>query len=242
MRTLLSSARRALRRRFPLEGYRGPSNDLVEYFRRNKSNQLHKWEHYFEIYDRHFHPYRGTGPVVVEIGVYHGGSLKMWKDYFGPGARIFGIDINPDCRRFEEPGIEILIGSQEDPEFLDEVRATLPRPDILIDDGGHTMKQQILTFERLFEHVREDGVYLCEDIHTSYWEDYGGGHRRPGTFIEFSKDLVDSLQAYHSTDPDFQPDEITSAVNSLHFYDSVLVIEKRKRSKPVTRESGVRKL
>ncbi len=135
----------------------------------NEGALIHKWRHYFEIYDRHFSKYRGTDVNVLEIGVYHGGSLQMWKNYFGTDARIYGIDINPDCARFEEDQIQIIIGDQADRDFLGKVAADLPQVDVLIDDGGHTMVQQQNTFEVMFPLVAPDGVYLCEDLHTSYW-------------------------------------------------------------------------
>ena len=111
--------------------------------------------------------------------------------------------------------------------------------DILIDDGGHTMKQQRITFEEMYTHVKEEGVYVCEDLHTSYWLEYGGGVRRRKTFIEFSKRLIDQLNAYHSRQAGFKPDSFTRTTDSMHFYDSVLVIEKRQRPKPLDLKSGV---
>jgi cephalosporin hydroxylase len=120
-------------------------NDLEEYFRLNDKRLIHKWKHYFEVYDRHFSKYRNKDIVILEIGVSHGGSLQMWKNYFGDRAKIFGIDINPQCKEFEEENIKIFIGSQSDRNFLREVKAQIPPIDILIDDGGHTMVQQIVS-------------------------------------------------------------------------------------------------
>ena len=62
--------------------------------------------------------------------------------------------------------------------FLKKLYAALPPLDILIDDGGHTMNQQITTFEVLFDKVKEDGIYLCEDLHTSYFKYFGGGYKK----------------------------------------------------------------
>jgi hypothetical protein len=107
----------------------------------------------------------------------------MWKDYFGDKAVIFGIDIDPRCKQFEEENIKIFIGSQSDRNFLRDIKKTIPKIDVLIDDGGHTMNQQIVSYEELFDHIKEDGVYLCEDLHTSYWRSFGGGHKRRGSFI-----------------------------------------------------------
>ena len=126
--------------------------------------------------------FRGTDVHLVEFGVGHGGSLQMWKQYFGSRARIFGVDINPDCKNLEREQIEIFIGDQEDRRFLKYLAKQIPRIDILIDDGGHTMPQQIKTFEELFPHVDEKGLYLCEDLHTSYWPEFGGGHKEARHF------------------------------------------------------------
>jgi hypothetical protein len=170
--------------------------------------------------------------------VSHGGSLQMWKNYFGKDAKIYGIDIDPRCKEFEEDNIKIFIGSQSDANFLKKVKNSIPKVDILIDDGGHTMKQQRTSFEELFEHVKDEGVYLIEDLHTSYWALFGGGHKRKNTFIEYSKNLIDYLNAYHSEQRSLKVDNYTKSVDSLHYYDSILVVEKRIKEKPFDESTG----
>ncbi len=228
-----------------LSGFFGPNrpklhaDPLTEYFHNNPGRLIDKWQHYFEIYHRHFERFRGKSPLVVEIGVFHGGSLQMWRNYFGPGARIVGIDTNPACRQFEDDATTILIGDQADRGFLAQVRERFPRVDILIDDGGHTMVQQITTFEELYPHVQPHGVYLCEDLHTSYMpDDYGGGLRREGTFVEFSKTLIDRLHAWVTTKPGHELDRIAYTTFALHFYESVLVVEKRPIDAPQRVQTG----
>ena len=162
----------------------------------------------------------------------------MWKDYFGSEARIFGVDINPNCKDLEEENIEIYIGSQSDRSFLRNLKDQIPEIDILIDDGGHSMQQQIVTFEELFEHVKKDGIYLCEDIQTSYRLTYGGGYKRRGTFIEYSKTFIDKIHAYHSEQRSLQVDNFTRSVDSVHYYDGIIVLEKRERSAPVDSKTG----
>ena len=215
-------------------------NDLEKYFTENKGNLTEKWKHYFEIYDRHFSRFRGTDVYIVEFGVFHGGSLKMWKQYFGPNAKIFGIDINPHCKKIEEDQIEIVIGDQENREFLRSLRDKIPKIDILIDDGGHTMQQQIATYEELFPHIDLNGVYLCEDLHTSYWLEFGGGYKKCGTFMEYSKNFIDYINAWHSVRTSrLNVTKFTKSVHSLHYYDSVLVIEKRPIEKPFNVKTGI---
>jgi 23S rRNA U2552 (ribose-2'-O)-methylase RlmE/FtsJ len=218
-------------------------NDLEKYFTANTGRLIHKWNHYFEIYDRHFSRFRGSDVHIVEFGVSHGGSMQMWKHYFGPHARIFGVDINPHCKQFEDEQVQILIGDQEDRIFLRELAKKIPRIDILIDDGGHTMQQQINTFEELFPCIDKNGIYLCEDLHTSYWSKFGGGYRATGTFIEYSKNFIDYIHAWHSSQTDLlRVTEFTKSVHSLHYYNSILVIEKRPTEKPFHLKTGKRVL
>jgi len=212
-------------------------NDLERYFTENTGRLIHKWKHYFDIYDRHFSRFRGTDVHVVEFGVSHGGSLQMWKEYFGPNAKIFGVDINPHCKKLEEEQIEIFIGDQDDREFLKSLADRVPKIDILIDDGGHTMQQQIKTYEELFYKIDKNGVYLCEDLLTSYWP-WDGGYKKRGTFIEYSKNFIDYINAWHSRTKKLRITEFTKSVDSLHYYDNVLVIEKKPVETPSHLETG----
>jgi hypothetical protein len=212
---------------------------LRDYFDDNPGRNMRKWDGYFEVYERHLERFRGQAVNVMEIGVSHGGSLQMWKTYFGPQARIFGVDIVPQSKLLEEDRVAIYIGDQRDRTFLERLRAEVPRLDVLIDDGGHRMAEQIATFEVLFPHVADDGVYVCEDVHTSYWEKWDGGLRRPGTFVEYAKGLVDQLSAWHTADPaSYRVDEFTRTAHSMHFYNSMIVIEKRRMQPPRKLESG----
>lgn len=214
------------------------ANPLRQYFLSNPGRLIHKCDHYFDIYHRHFASYRHKPVTILEIGVYHGGSLQMWKQYFGPQARIVGLDINPVCKQFEEPGIEVVIGSQEDRTFLKTLKERYSQFDIIIDDGGHTMQQQLVTFDELYGHVKEGGIFLCEDLATSYWSEYGGGYHRTETFIERSKELIDEINAWHSKEDRLQPTLFTKETTALHFYDSMLVIEKGAHTAPVSHMTG----
>lgn len=209
-------------------------NTLENYFYNNTGKLITKWKHYFKAYQRHLGRFENTPSVMIEIGVAHGGSLQMWKHFLGPGARIVGVDINPGARAYEEDQIEILIGDQGDPDFLAQLLEVVPRPDIVIDDGGHTMSQQLTTFDAVFPAISERGVYICEDTHSSYWSSFGGGYRRSGTFIEAMKGRVDELNAFHSQDDPatFAATDFTRTVQSMHFYDSMVVIEKLPREAP----------
>ncbi len=215
-------------------------NELRDYFEKNNKRLINKFNHYFDVYERHFSKFKNKKITIVEIGVFQGGSLQMWRNYFGKDAAIWGIDIDPNCITLEENETKILIGSQEDKIFLESIINKIGPIDILIDDGGHTQNQQIISFEVLFKNLKENGVYLCEDTHTSYMNVYGGGHLRNGTFMEYSKKLIDKLNAYHSEEKSLYVDEFTKTANSIHFYDSIVVIEKSKMIPPSSKMTGNR--
>ncbi len=141
------------------------SNWFEAYFDRHTAGPgIEKWHHYFDIYDRHFARFVGREVHVVEVGVAAGGSVGMWRDYFGAGSHIYGVDIDPACRVHEAESTKILIGDQADPEFWEWFLSEVPRIDVFIDDGGHTVRQQVRTFESVFAHIEPGGVYLCEDV------------------------------------------------------------------------------
>lgn len=214
-------------------------NPLEKYFYNNKGKLIHKWLHYFDIYHRHFAPFRKKEITVLEFGVFQGGSLQMWRNYFGKKARIIGVDINPKCQELEEKGIEIHIGDQEDRNFLKQLMKKVGPVDVVIEDGGHTMKQQINTFEEVFPYVTEGGVFLIEDLHTSFWKEYSGGYKKSTSFIEYSKKIIDDIHAWHSQDKKrFKVNKNTKNIKGMHVYDSIIVFDKGAVNKPTHKMTG----
>ena len=199
--------------------------DLWADFLTNQGAVIHKWEHYFPIYERYFQPWRNRSVTFLEIGVAKGGSLGMWRRALGPLARIVGIDIDPKCRRHEAPGVFVRIGDQSDPGFLQSVIDEFGAPDIVLDDGSHQMTHIRASFDFLYPRLPKNGVYMVEDLHTAYWKEYGGGLNEPASFIAHAKSLIDRLNADHSRGA-LAPDAFTHDTFSIAFYDSVIVFEK----------------
>jgi len=207
-------------------------------FQTNEQRLIHKWKHYFPIYERHFGRFVDRDVVMIEIGCGEGGSLQMWKRYFGPHARIIGIDIDPRCAAYAEDQIDIRIGDQSDAGFLASLVEEFGAPDIVLDDGSHVMSDVMASFDALYPAVVRNGVYLVEDLHTAYWDEYGGGVQRKGTFIERCKDLIDELNADHSRGA-LASTEFTANTHSMHFYDSVVVFEKGRHTAKQAPQIGV---
>jgi hypothetical protein len=177
----------------------------------NSQRGLWKWEHYYDIYERHFQRFVGNPVSLLEVGVMGGGSLDLWRLYFGHHASIYGADINPECR---EPNV--FIGDQGSPAFWGSFKKQVPKLDIVIDDGSHRPDDQIVTLESLLPHLSAGGVYLCEDIH--------GIHNG---FTEYVHGMVKNLNAMEE-----EPSETQKWI-SLHSYPYVAVIEKRES--PITK-------
>lgn len=193
-------------------------------FLTNDQRVIHKWKHYFPVYEQHFSRFVNRDVVFLEIGCGNGGSLQMWKRYLGPHARIIGIDLEPTFTKYAEDQIEIRIGNQSDTDFLTKVLGEFGQPDIVLDDGSHVMSDINASFRFLYPHVFRNGVYMVEDLHCAYSPDFGGGLRNPNSFVEISKGLIDELNADH-TSPQ-SATEFTRSTLSIHFYDSIIAFEK----------------
>jgi SAM-dependent methyltransferase len=182
-----------------------------------------KWQHYMDVYHRHLAKFVGTPVHVVEVGVYSGGSLRMWREYFGSLCRLTGVDIQPGCRDYADPATAIYVGDQGDRAFWRDFRAHVPIVDVLIDDGGHRVEEQMVTVEEILPHLRPGGVYICEDIH-------GIGNR----FMSFAQSLSAELNAFID---DSRPDGLAAratpfqvSVESVHVYPFAVVIERRDKA------------
>ena len=207
----------------------GHTNPLWDFFsNRIEGPGIWKWEHYFDIYHRHLQRFVGTRVDLLEIGIFSGGSIDMWTSYLGGECHIYGVDIDPSCTAYERPNVSVLIGDQQDRSFWTQFKRQVSGVDILIDDGGHTPEQQMVTLEEMLPHVRPGGVYLCEDV-------------APATndFAAFAAGLVTKLNAFswdvnnHDGTGTVRLSRLQSTVYSVHFYPYVVVIEKHAAPQPL---------
>ena len=192
---------------------------LRAYFEANTEGPgIYKWLHYFEIYQRYLQRFVGTDVHIMEVGIYSGGSLPMWRQYFGDTSMVYGVDIEPACKIYEADRTKVLIGDQGDRAFWSGVRKDVPRIDVLIDDGGHHPEQQIVTFEELFPHLRPGGVYICEDT---------GGV--PNYFNSYAAGVASQLNG-------MRPSRMESLIDSVHIYPGICVFEKRSTERVISSE------
>lgn len=191
---------------------------------KTSSRRSVKQTNYFEIYDALLSQYVGKEITFIEIGVLGGGSLQMWRKFFGTKARIIGIDLNPDAKDLTDEGFEIFIGDQSNPAFWKHLRNQVGQVDVILDDGGHTYVQQISTVIGGAEMMREGGILLVEDTHTSYMGGFGNSKY---SFITWCKNLVDNqnLQAEQ-----VRRSKPSSPFHSVEFFESIVVFKFRSRS------------
>ncbi len=220
-----------------------PDNELYESFAADTN--VHKWHHYFDIYTRHFEPYRSMPIKMLEIGVFRGGSLRMWKKFFHPDSVIVGVDIDKNCQQHEiaDQQVYVRIGSQADPDFLAEVNKEFGPFDIILDDGSHKTYHQLISFTSLFRDALKDGgCYMVEDMHTNYWTSHVD---TPQSFIELSKQMVDMLHEPYlgRKEVNFRhnhPEAVSELalsylganLSGIAFYDSIVVFDKKTKHLP----------
>lgn len=205
---------------------------FAELFLAHTGNVSSKWAQYLEVYERCFATYRNRPCKILEIGVQNGGSLQLYQKYFPLAEKIVGVDVDPKCKRVESGNIFVEIGSQADRDFLGDVSDMHGPFDIVIDDGSHIFDHQIASFETLFPLTSSTAVYIVEDTHTSYLPDFDGGIRKPDTFIEYGKRVLDQVNAPFFADSNGKTAWLADHLYSVSFYDSMVVFEKRPKAAP----------
>jgi hypothetical protein len=207
---------------------------------------IDKWDHYIDIYAKRL-PKKGGHLKILEIGAQGGGSLKMWRRHFGRKAEIIGVDVDPRCLKIRANGISIIIGNQGDTAFLDRLIADHGPFDVIIDDGSHVGFDQITAFKRLIHHTRH--LYFVEDTHTSYW---AGWQPISESFIHYARGLIDDLHGYFimANTPEVYGTEAWAKLvdgkdlgarnylQSISFYDSMIVFEVGATGPPLRRRRG----
>lgn len=197
---------------------------------KNLNKKSVKWDNYFEVFETHLGKYVEKNPTVLEIGIADGGSLEMWSKYFINGE-IHGIDAYDGVLqyKYDEPNVHVHVGDQSDPEYWKYFHQSNDLMfDVIIDDGSHVNKDQLLTLVQLFPRLKDGGTFIIEDTHTSYWEKWGGGLGRDDAFIQNSKGFIDFLHRQHiNQEPPTMLQNVFKDLYSITYYNSLVVMTKR---------------
>jgi len=215
---------------------------IAKFYETDKSSEIHN---YCEKYEKYF-PFDRLEPIqILEIGIYDGGSLRTWKEYY-PNSTVIGIDIEEKCsiHADERKHIYTEIGSQNDQTFLKTVSNKWGKFDMILDDGSHQNSDVIFSFLHLFDSVKTGGIYVVEDTVCSYWGEYGGGFRKQNTMVEYFKNLIDDVNfngeyqenfwSVHARRDDLLIKQMKQKminirldIESINFLNSIIIITKR---------------
>ena len=188
-----------------------------------------KWNNYFDIYENLFKKFLKKKITIVEVGIGDGGSLFMWRDFFGKKAKIIGIELNPEAKKLEKKGFKIFIGDQSHSSFWKSLYKQIGKIDILIDDGGHTNLQQITTLMESINHIKPGGIIVIEDTHTSFMKNKGFKNPSKYSLINFTSSLIENI---HRRNPSIKKELnfISKKIYSIEYYDSITVINIAKKN------------
>lgn len=216
-------------------------NDLAKKYGTDKSSEIHN---YCVKYQKYLPFNRYDKLNIMEIGILGGDSLRTWKEFYYR-SNILGIDINPDCKQYEEDRMKVEIGSQFDAEFLAQIKTQYGPFDMILDDGSHINEHVIFSFKHLWDSIKPGGVYVVEDVCTSYLPYYGGGRYLEGTMMEYFKGITDEVNFFGETLENFhnanarREDKLTeqfeakgynyigTQIESINFLNGIIIITKR---------------
>jgi len=202
-----------------------------------------KWAIYIDEYERVLEKHRDQAVNLLEIGIQNGGSLEIWDKFFPNANTIIGCDVNPVCAKltFESSKIEVVVGDANSQDVRNRIASLAPTLDVIIDDGSHQSGDIISSFFCYFKNLSDGGIYIVEDLHCSYWEDFDGGIFQPYSSISFFKKLADTVNHEHwgikRSRQDFisgfnkekyvELDDATLAhIHSITFVNSICIIKK----------------
>ena len=209
-----------------------------------------KWTLYLDEYERQLSPYQRLPIRLLEVGIQNGGSLEIWAKYFPHAEKIIGCDINPQCKEltYDDDRIDVVVSDVNLDACEKKITDISPKFDVIIDDGSHKSGDIISTFGRYFKYLNNGGIYIVEDLHASYWEDFDGGLHSPYTSMSFFKRLLDILNHEHWRKSQSKLDYIKelskkysqnfneadlSSLHSLEFVNSLCIIRKESAEKNI---------
>lgn len=227
---------------------------LADLYASHRGKVSDKWALYLGVYEELFRSYRGSRLRLLEIGIQNGGSLEIWGRYFRNATVLVGCDINVACTqlRYDDPRIHVVVGDANTDESERAIAAHSERFDLIIDDGSHRSSDIIRSFVRYFPKLEQGGIFVVEDLHCSYWQEFEGGLVDPWSSMSFLKRLADVINHEHWGTPypraeilrSFEnrygaalDEESLAQICAVEFYNSVCVIRKRA---PCANELGPR--
>lgn len=231
------------------------SQTLMNLYLEHKEKRSDKWYLYLNVYEEFFKNKKSGIKNIFEIGVQNGGSLELWSKYFVDVNKILGCDINPECSKlnYANDKINVWVDDANKKETVDRVCKHFPEGiDLIIDDGSHTSKDIITSFSEYFRLLNHDRVMVIEDLHCSYWQEFGGGLYDPMSSLSFLKKLADIVNYEHwGIDNKSRKDllkefedyyqvqfeeSLLEEIHCVYFYNSICIIEKRIKNENILGE------
>jgi hypothetical protein len=171
-------------------------DSLIDIFNRTCTDKNSEYHNYCRQYDDLFKKYREDELSFLEIGIYEGGSLPVWREVFPNATKIVGADILESCSKYNDPdkNIFVEISDATTPEFAEKMGSF----DIIVDDGSHTNEGVIKAFQNLFPLLNDNGLYVVED--TNCYKNFPHNNSKYPNHLEYFARFIPYLnQSRHDS-------------------------------------------
>lgn len=223
------------------------AQNLADLYASHRGKVSDKWTIYLNVYEELFRAFRFSRLRLLEIGIQNGGSLEIWGRYFSNATIFVGCDINIACTKLEydNPRIRVVVADANTDDAELAIAAYSDRFDLIIDDGSHRSSDIVRSFVRYFPKLEQGGLFVVEDLHCSYWQEFEGGLLDPWSSMSFLKRLADVINHEHwgmlyrraEVLRSFEnrygvalDEDSLAQIHSIEFYNSICVIRKRMRA------------
>lgn len=190
--------------------------EIANNCRTDKGTDFEERHGFTEFYYDYFQKLKDTNEkiYILEVGVYHGASLKMYNEFFEKNCEIYGIDINLSQNKYRDDNIHLYQFDINDKDklnnFFEEIKDI--KFDFILDDASHNFQDQYKSLFSLYKKLKHNGKFILEDLHTYIWGDeqdsplYFLNFLKPNKYVnqqqldDFRKDLKSSIIYVHNNE------------------------------------------
>ena len=150
--------------------------DLCNILEKHGSDKCSNWHNYSALYDYFFKHFRDEEINFFEVGIYHGSSVKSWREYFSK-AKIYTADVDKETfLTISDLDVESFYCDQDNPQSIQSMWKSNSLNDtefdVIIDDGKHEFISNLNFFKESIHKLKSGGIFIVEDLTVSTYDSF----------------------------------------------------------------------